>query len=215
MLVAAGARLVTAMVGVGLLAACGGDGAATAEPVATASEAIAAPPTTPASISTPVSSTAPRTDPATTAASGPQLPPSSTTAPSPPVGPTSTTVTCDTPGSGGYDLLGFDIEETTHSIVLSAEFAPIEAGHNVRVAFTAAGSSKHFIGELFEDGSGVAQIQDSTSLDTVYLDGVHEFGDDHTRLIVPRQLAHNGMVSEPVTVELEVDGPNVETCASQ
>jgi hypothetical protein len=69
-------------------------------------------------------------------------------------------------------------------------------------------------GELFEDGSGVAQIQDVASPDTVYLEGPHDFATDHMRLVVTRQLVDSELITGPLTVELKVDGASVEACAS-
>ena len=83
-----------------------------------------------------------------------------------------------------------------------------------KITFAGPTSSKRVAGELFEDGSGVAQIQDVASLDTVYLEGPHDFATDHMRLVVPRQLVDSGLIAGPMTVELKVDGASVEACAS-
>jgi len=113
---------------------------------------------------------------------------------------------------GGYDLLGYAVEQTGAALVLTASFESIEAGHDVLVAFTNPGSSKKAAGELFEDGSGVAQVQDVASLDTVYLDGPQEFAGDHIRLTVPRADVDSRLIAGPLTVELKVDGSSVESC---
>lgn len=124
------------------------------------------------------------------------------------------TSTCDSPGSGGYDLLGYNVETGASAIVFIARFAPIEPGHNVWVSFTAAGSSKRVAGELFEDGSGVAQVQDLATHETVYVDGAHEFASDYMTIVVPRQSVDASLLAGPVTVELKVDGPSAEVCAA-
>ena len=81
------------------------------------------------------------------------------------------------------------------------------------IGITADGSAKRVAGEVFEDGSGVAQVQDLAAFDTVYLDGPHEFAGDHMRLVVPRQLVDDHLAAGPLAVELKVDGPTIEVCA--
>jgi hypothetical protein len=180
-------------------------------------------PTAPTSTTTAVSATgrsAPATPtPPTVAATVPPAPPIQQEEPAPTIPPATPmepagTTTCDTPGSGGYDLLGYTVDTGASAIVLTARFAPIESGHNVLVGFTAAGSSKRVAGELFEDGSGVAQVQDLTTHETVYVDGAHEFAADHFTIVVPRQSVDASLLAGPVTVELKVDGPSAEVCAA-
>jgi multidrug efflux pump subunit AcrA (membrane-fusion protein) len=121
---------------------------------------------------------------------------------------------CSEPGLGGYDLVDYAVEETADTIVLTATVQPIDPGHDVVITFTSPNSSKRVAGELFEDGSGVAQIQDVASLDTVYLEGPHDFATDHMRLVVARQLVDSGLIAGAMTVELKVDGASVEACTS-
>ena len=145
-----------------------------------------------------------------------QPPPSPPTSPAPVASsalPPAATA-CGEPGLSGYDLVDYATEETADTIVLSATVQPIAPGHDVVITFAGPTSSKRVAGELFEDGSGVAQIQDVASLDTVYLEGPHDFATDHMRLVVPRQLVDSGLIAGPMTVELKVDGASVEACAS-
>jgi hypothetical protein len=93
-------------------------------------------------------------------------------------------------------------------------YAPIVAGHDVWIGVTADGSSKRIVGELFEDGSGVSQVQDFATSDTVYLDTPLEMTADHTRLVVPRQSLDAAMLSGGLTAELKVDGPSSEICSA-
>ena len=149
-------------------------------------------------------------------ASSQQAPPSPPTIPasSSASAPPPAATACGEPGLGGYDLVDYAVEETADTIVLTATVEPIDPGHDVVITFTSPSSSNRVTGELFEDGSGVAQIQDVASLDTVYLEGPHDFATDHMRLVVTRQLVDSELITGPLTVELKVDGASVEACAS-
>jgi hypothetical protein len=122
--------------------------------------------------------------------------------------------TCDASGTGGYDLLDLAVERRADALVLTVRYAPIEPGHDVWIGVTTDGSTKRIVGEMFEDGSGVAQVQDLATSDTVYLDSPLEMTADHTRLIVPRQSVDAAMLSGPLTAELKVDGPSAEICSA-
>ena len=122
--------------------------------------------------------------------------------------------TCDGPGTGGYDLRDLSVERRADALVLTVRYVPIDAGHDVWIGVTADGSTKRIVGELFEDGSGVSQVQDLATSDTVYLDSPLEMTADHTRLVVPRQSVDAAMLSGPLTAELKVDGPSAEICSA-
>jgi hypothetical protein len=149
----------------------------------------------------------PPTDPAwieETASGPPQVPAAGTLL----------TATCGSTNSPPFDLLDFHVSSDGNSLLFSARYAPIEAGHNVWIGFTANGSPTRVVGELFETGSGVGQLQELDTFDTIYLEEPHDIGLDHVVLVVPGALAEPGIASAPLTVELKVDGPTVETCTS-
>jgi len=148
----------------------------------------------------------------TAAAAAPLSASSATSAPISPSDAKGTTI-CDAPGLGGYDLLSYAVDKTGKTIVLTATFQPIEPGHDVVVNFTTPSSTKQVTGEQFENGSGVAQVQDVSSLETEYLDGPQDFAADHVSLNVPRQAIDSRLIHGQLTVELSVDGASVESCA--
>jgi hypothetical protein len=180
--------------------------------------ATTAPTTTAAALDEPRPATTPEaagsTTPRDSSPANPQAQASVTTNTTAVPAPSPGVATCDASGTGGYDLLDLTVERRADGLVLTVRYAPIEPGHDVWIGVTTNESTKRIVAEMFEDGSGVAQVQDLATSDTVYLDSPLEMTADHTRIGVPRQSVDAAMLSGPLTAELKVDGPSAEICSA-
>jgi hypothetical protein len=120
---------------------------------------------------------------------------------------------CDGPRDGAYDLVRMSVQQQQSRYVFAADYTGDATRHDVVVRFSLAGSSFNVDGELFEDGKGVAQLQDIARQDATFLDPVQIIVAGHVELVVPNDLIA-GIVGKPfdVAVSLKVDGSPIESC---
>jgi len=105
------------------------------------------------------------------------------------------------------------VDQRRSDYVFSAEYSGDPSRHDVVVRFALGGQAYNVDGELFEDGTGVAQLQDLSLGDATMLEPVQVVSAGRVELYVPTGLVPRvaGQVFD-VAVSFTVDGSPVESC---
>jgi hypothetical protein len=121
--------------------------------------------------------------------------------------------TCDRTGTGDYDLLRMSADQRQSDYVFSAEYSGDPSGHDVLIRFALAGSAYAVDAELFEDGTGVAQLQDPGLVRSTFLTTGQVVSAGRVEVVVTDDLIAR-ISGQPfdIVVKLSVDGSPVESC---
>lgn len=115
--------------------------------------------------------------------------------------------------SQDFDLGHLLVERRQSEYHLDAEYSGPSAGHNVLVSFDLGGSTYKIEAELFENGTGSAQVLDPDAAEGVLLDPPQVITGGRIDLVVGSdQIGKISGSAFAVSVSLKVDGIEVETC---
>ena len=116
-------------------------------------------------------------------------------------------------GDEQFDLLSMSVDQRESDYVFTADYSGDPTRHDVLIRFGLAGSAYNVDGELFEDGTGVAQLQDLSAGNATVLDPIQVVRAGRVELAVGNDLIAR-IVGQPfdIAVSFSVDGSPVESC---
>jgi hypothetical protein len=120
---------------------------------------------------------------------------------------------CAGPRTGAFDLVHVTVERLSTGYRLAARYSGDTLQHDILVSFDLGASTYLVTAELFEDGNGVAQISESRTLTSVFLDPPQSIVRNVVDLTVKNdQISQLNGAPFTVAVSLKADGSDVERC---
>ena len=140
------------------------------------------------------------------------------TDPPPPAGPDAVLVdlTCSNPvdtTAGAFDLQSVRIERRRGADVFSARYAGDASKHDVHITFDLVGTNMRVDTELFEDGTGVAQLFDLATPESTRLEPPQTVAKNQVSVTIGAdRIPGFGGPGSAANVVMQVDGLTVERC---